>query len=267
MKKFLLASLACAVSGSIAAYAVEKGSKKIGDTEPAGVADYVVVQDGTTTAVPNSFGRTGHGLSVASGFAVNETESVLFQYETYFSADGGPVKRIDPTNCAVASAIALDPTDPTHATSSVTCGACTFNFDHKVNGTLGTWTTSITSSGCAVGCLYGYTDYDVHSDTNNESSFQAGGGGFTGQFVDHHQTIMPDVHYLYIDQTGANHWQQGQWPTILNLISGFQACTDLGDTPATFMGDFTSAFQYTISPPGDAAVTFIHSRDDTSTIP
>jgi hypothetical protein len=182
------------------------------------------------------------------------------------------VRVITSANCSIApgGAIALDASDPTHATSSVICGNCTFNFDHKVDGDAGTWTTTITSAGCNVACVYTYTDYDIYTSTGvpNDSSFQAAGGGFTGQFVVRNSVMSSDVHYLSIDQTGAAHWQQASFPVLRNLLGSLPACADLSDNPSTLIqSDFTGAFQYTIDPPGDATVVQIHSRDDTTAFP
>jgi hypothetical protein len=203
---------------------------------------------------------------------VDDSQSQLYEYETFFSADGGPVREITPTNCSIAPGgdITLDPTDPTHATSSVICGNCTFFFDHTVSDVTGTWTTIITSSGCNVSCLYAYTDYDIYTSSGvpNDASFQSGGGGFTGQFVVRNSVTMPEVEYLFVDQTGASHWQQDPYPTLRSLLLGLQACTDLSDNPPTMsMSDYTGAFQYTIDPPGDAFVVQVHSRDDTTPFP
>lgn len=217
---------------------------------------------GDASVAIDDFGRAGQTSpgcgGIGAGFQVGEPgTSVLCEHTDFFSA-GGAVTKISPAGCTVTSALLADA--PGHATSAVTCGACTFSFDQTVDDG-GVWTTVVTIDGCDVGCYYAYTDFDVHGFANNRGSYHAD----EGRFVVQNQTAVPEVHYYFGDGSGAapDHWAQGEFPTVRTFLEGATSCQDLPDAPPIYVGDWTSAIQYN----GATTVTYAHGRDDASEIP
>jgi hypothetical protein len=250
------------------AWAQDKNGKNV--AIPAGGGAFVTLTDGGVTVSVNSFGRAGQPTpacaAIGTGFNIDEPgTSVLCEHTDFFST-GGPVKTVSPSGgCTITNPITADA--PNHATSTVQCGDCTMDFDQTVDDTLKAWTTVVAVTGCPLACYYSYTDYDVHGFADNGGVFHPAEGGFLGQFVVRNNGILPDVHYLFTDQSAAVHWDQREFPGVRTFIEGLTMCTDLSDGPPTFVGDWTGALQYSFDPVGDATVSYSHRRDDTVPFP
>lgn len=269
MKKFVLTLFVLCFSVSL--WAVDKSDMPNGNgaTTPGGI---VTLTDGGVTVAVNSFGRAGQTSSacagVGAGFRIDEVDSVLCEH-TDFIAMPTAVRAVDATSgCTVVNPITADAAN--HATSTVQCGDCTIDYDQLVDDASKAWYTTVTLTGCTSSCFYTYTDYDVHGFPNNGASWHADEGGFLGQIVVRNNQIMPDVHYLLTDQSGASTWEMGEFPTLQTKLSSLAACAALANGPTPFVGDFTGALHYNLaagSVDGSIAIAYSHGRDDSTVFP
>ncbi|MBI1746281.1 MAG: hypothetical protein HYR55_06800 [Acidobacteria bacterium] len=257
---------------SVGLSAQDKGDPN-GVIHPDGAAtpDDVVTLSGFGISVSvNSFGRAGHASAgcagIGQGFKIHETQSQLCEHTDFISTTGGRPVTIDSPACTIIERITLEnPESPMYASSALACGDCLVHFEQIIDPDAG-WVTNVGISGCRPGCYYSYTDYDVNGFGNNGGSWHAREEGGLGQFVIRNNVTSPDVHYLFTDLSNATRWQQGEYPTVRNLILGFSGCGDLSNAPALFNGDWTGALQYgfTGSP---SSFSYRHGRDNTVIFP